>query len=218
MKSFAANVFVLQFLLFFAICAQGTVKLQTFQGTETIPFAAELARISNIVYKEYPYLYDVEDDDQFYLTKFCHSPEAKICLAFDGTNIIGYAIGVPLEAYSQSFQRPFFDFKLDVKNFFYLGELALLPAYREQGIGKRMLLQIEELVKKEGKYPQMCLVHIDESKILTTRPANYISLSTFWSQIGYEQCPNLSLNIEWKNVGESCISTHTLIYWIKSLK
>lgn len=218
MKSITLKMFALQFLLFFAICAQEPVTLKTFQGNETSSFANELARISNIVFKEYPYLYDVEDDDQFYLTKFCHSPEVKLCLAFDGTTVVGYAIGVPLKAFSQFFQQPFVNFNLDVEQFFYLGELALLPAYREKGIGKRMLLQIEDMVKKEGKYPEICLVHIDESKILANRPVDYISLSTFWHQIGYQKYPNLSFAQEWKNVGELSISSHILVCWIKSLR
>lgn len=193
------------------------IKLKTFNGTDIIPFASDLARISNVVYKEYPYLYDIEDDAQFYLTKYCHTSEAKLCLAYDGENIIGYVIGVPLKDYSKSFQNPFIKHGLEVDRFFYIGELALLSDYRKQGVGKRMLLQIEELVKSEQKYPEICLAHIDESRLLAKKPFNYTSLSTFWIQLNYEQYANLSFTLEWKNVGEKDDSSHTLIYWRKKI-
>ncbi len=59
MKSTLLKIFFLQFLILFSIFG-GEVKLKTFEGVEIIPFTDDLARISNIVYKEYPYLYDVE--------------------------------------------------------------------------------------------------------------------------------------------------------------
>lgn len=193
------------------------IRLKTLYGKDIIPFASDLARISNVVYKEYPYLYDVEDDAQFYLTLYCHTPEAKLCLAYEGENIIGYVIGVPLKDYSKSFQTPFIKQGLEIDRFFYIGEFALLPTYRKQGIGKRMLLQIEELVKKERKYSEICLAHIDESRILSKKPHNYRSLSTFWNRFGYEHHANLSFILEWKNVGEKDDSPHTLTYWIKKI-
>lgn len=218
MKLFLSKMLFLQFLLFFSTFAQDALKLKTLEGVEIIPFADDLARISNIVYKEYPYLYDVEDDAEFYLTKFCHSPEAKLCLVYDGQNSVGYAIGLPLKAYSSSFQQPFFDFGIDVENFFYLGEIALLPEYRERGIGKRMLSEMEAMVMRENKYSNMCLVHIDESQILEKSPVNYASHATFWLHFGYKQYPNLSFTQDWKNVGAPNVSSHTLIYWIKPLE
>jgi len=191
--------------------------LQTFQGSETVPYADALARLSNTIYKEYPYLYGIEDTAEFYLTKFCHSSEVKLCLLFDDQTIVGYAIGVPLKAYSSSFQQPFITAQLDREKFFYLGELALLPRYRKQGFGKQMLSEMENMVKKDNKYPNICLVHIDESTLLDKKPADYISGVTFWSHMGYKCCPEISFTAEWENTGETTTSSHTLIYWIKPL-
>jgi ribosomal protein S18 acetylase RimI-like enzyme len=191
--------------------------LKTFQGNEIIPYTDTLARLSNTIYKEYPYLYGVEDTAEFYLTKFCHSSEAKLCLLFDDQTIVGYAIGVPLKAYRSSFNTPLSTPTLDREKFFYLGEIALLPRYRKQGLGKQMLSEMENMVKKDNKYPNMCLVTIDESTLLDKKPADYISLVTFWSYMGYKCCPEISFTAEWENTGETTPSSHTCIYWIKSL-
>lgn len=191
--------------------------LQTFQGTEIIPYTDALARLSNTIYKEYPYLYGIEDTAEFYLTKFCHSSEAKLCLLFDDQTIVGYAIGVPLKAYPSSCQQPLVNTQLDREKFFYLGEIALLAPYRKQGFGKQMLSEMENMVKKDDKYPNMCLVCIDENALLDKKPTDYLSLFTFWSHMGYKCCPELSFTAEWEHTGETTPSSHTLIYWIKPL-
>ena len=199
------------------LAALQKTHLRTFEGRETIPYADILARLSNTIYKEYPYLYGVEDTAEFYLTKFCHSSEVKLCLLFDDQTVVGYAIGVPLKAYSPSFQQPFVTAQLDREKFFYLGEIALLPRYRKQGFGKQMLSEMENMVKKDNKYPNICLAHIDESTLLDKKPADYISGVTFWSHMGYRCYPEISFTAEWENTGETTPSSHTLIYWIKLL-
>ena len=188
-----------------------------YQGSEIIQFTAELAKISNIVYKEYPYLYDVEDDAQFYLTKYCQSEDAKLLLAYEKDKVIGYVIGLPLKDYSLTFQRPFTHQGLEVEDFFYIGELAILPEYRRQGAGTELMIQMEEWVKQDQKYPKICLLHIDEEQICSKKPKETIKLALFWTYLGYTQQPTLSFSLDWKNVGEITETAHTLIYWTKPL-
>lgn len=216
MKAFLSKILIFHILLLFPLFPE--VRLEIFQGSDIIPFAADLANMSNIIYKEYPYLYGIEDDAEFYIILYCHSKEAKLCVAYDDTRIIGYAIGVPLKDYSISFQKPFIEHKLDVDRFFYIGEVALLSGYRRQGIGKNMLLYIEDLVKQEQNYPEICLAHIDESRVLVKPPIGYTSLSDVWIKLGYERQKDLSFMIDWPNVNDEHSSTHTLVYWVKRLK
>jgi len=213
MKKFFQLLLCFQFLWVFALSSQ-TIKVEVYQGAEIVPLAAELAKISNIAFKEYPYLYDIEDDERFYLTKYCGFEEAKLCLARDGTKVIGYAIGVPLKNYTPSFQQPFLNQKLNIDEFFYIGELAILPEYRRQKIGTQLMFQIEEQVKQEQKYPKICLIHIDENKIFAEKPKDFPS-ANFWIRLGYLQQPSLSIDLDWKNVGETEETPHTLIYWTK---
>lgn len=186
------------------------------QGSEIIPFTKELARISNIVFTQYPYLYP-EDDEQFYITRMCHSSEAKLCLAYDGPEVIGYAVGVPLKDYRGSAPQPHLREKIDREQFFYLAEIAILPAYRQQGIGSHLLQQFEALVVEEGRYPHICLVSIEEETVRREPPEGHRSVSYFWPRFGYTEHPELAFTAEWPNVGETEPSSHTLIYWIKPL-
>src|SRR5262249_28138990 len=101
--------------------------------------------------------------------------------------------------------------------FFYLGELAILPEYRRQGIGKQLMNQMEVQVKQGQKYPKICLLHIDENKISTKKPKEFVPLAHFWSHLGYVQQPSLSFDLKWKDVDKKKTSSHTLIYWIKPL-
>lgn len=194
------------------------LHIKTLEGSAVVPFTADLANISNIVFKEYPYLYGVEDDEQFYLSHYCHSPEVKLCLALDGRQVIGYAIGVPLSAYSPKFHQPFQKLGLRIHSLFYIGEVGLLSEYRTHGIGKQLLLTIEELVRKEGKYSQICLVHIDENLISANKPTDYTSLTSLWSHLHYQSYPHLTVDLSWKNVDATEASMHRLIYWIKTLE
>ncbi len=187
------------------------------EGSAVAPFAAELAKISNIVFKEYPYFYGVEDDEQFYLSHYCHSSEVKLCLAFDGSQVIGYAIGAPLPAFSPAFHKPFQERGLGIDSLFCIGEVGLLPEYRSRGMGKELLLKMEELVKKDGKYSQICLVHMDESLILDKQPIGYTSLTSLWSHLHYQSYPHLAVYLSWRDVGATDQSMHKLIYWIKTL-
>jgi ribosomal protein S18 acetylase RimI-like enzyme len=215
MKAFLGKLLVFHILGLCALFAE--LRLEFFEGSDILPFAVDLAGMSNILYKEYPYLYGIEDDAEFYITRYCHSKEAKLCLAYDGPKIVGYTIGVPLKNYSLSFQEPFIKNQLDVGRFFYIGEVALFPEYRGQGIGKDMLLQMERLVKQEQSYPEICLAHIDESCVFATPPINYVSLAHVWIKLGYKRKENLFFTPEWPNVGDVHPSTHTLVYWVKRL-
>jgi ribosomal protein S18 acetylase RimI-like enzyme len=207
------KAFVFQILWLFSLFSD--VRLEIFQGSEIIPFAEELAKISNVVFKEYPYLYGVEDSGEFYITRFGHSQMAKLCVAYEDTRVVGYIIGEPLKDYSLSFQQPFVDCGLNIDDFFYIAEVGLLPEYRGQSVGKDMLFQMEELVKQEGNYPMICLAHIDESRVLTKAPRGYRSLSYLWNKLQYEKREDLSFNTDYPNVGDIFPSMHTLVYWIK---
>jgi GNAT superfamily N-acetyltransferase len=213
MKRLFRKALVLQILWIFPLFAE--VRLEIFHGSDIIPLGEELANISNIVFKEYPYLYGIEDSGEFYITRFGHSQMAKLCVAYDDAKVIGYIIGEPLKDYSISFQQPFVDRGLNIDDFFYIAEVGLLPGYRGQSIGKDMLHQMEELVKQEGNYPMICLAHIDESRVLAKAPRGHRSLSYLWNKLQYEKREDLSFSTDYPNVGDTLPSTHILVYWIK---
>ena len=77
------------------------------------------------IYREYPYLYNGDDKDyEAYLETYANAKDAIICVAFDGSKVIGLAAAMPMSETRKIFQQPLLDHKFDLNSLFYLGEFG----------------------------------------------------------------------------------------------
>lgn len=187
-------------------------------GKAVTPFNAALAELRIQVFREWPYLYEGSlTYEQHYLDKYAACPQSIVAIAKDGQRIVGATTGLPLSAADPEFQKPFLNSSYPTKVIFYLGESVLLPKYRGQGIGHRFFDAREAQAIRCGyKYAAFCAVERAEDD--PRRPSDYNELDTFWRKRGYSKQPQLQATFDWREVGHSLESSHTLSFWIKKLE
>lgn len=217
-------IFLLSLTFISQICASTPsvdlkiIRLEVCCGAEILPYAKEIAKLCNTVYREYPYLYDGNDEGyQCYLESYAHSEHSIVCLAFDEEKIVGVATGMPMTETRETYQQPFLNHNEKMETFFYLGELVLLPFYRGYGIGKAMFREVEKLVRKNNHLTKICLCQIEDVKNSDLKPEGYMPNDHLWSKLGFQRRAELNFSGFWTNVNEREETFHLMVFWIKDL-
>ena len=122
-----------------------TVTFKRLSGAAIVPFVRDLARLRIDIFREYPYLYDGDEDYELnYLKTYVQSPRSIVMLVFDGNRLVGATTGLPMADETTEFQRPFLDRDLDVRGIFYCGESVLRPSCRGRGIYRQLFRARED--------------------------------------------------------------------------
>src|ERR1700722_3489588 len=150
----------------------------TVMGQEITPYVQEITDLALTVYRDYPYLYEGTVDEYYpAIEHYTHSSDGIACLFFNNNQLVGAAIGMPMNEMRDKYKLPLVNARPE-ENFdqlFYLGELLLLKEYRGQGLGKQMYLEFENTVR-ELAFTKICFCKIDESEQNPLAPENYKSL------------------------------------------
>lgn len=201
----------------FSLFAGQEIRFEEARGSEIAHYASDLVKLSDTFYRHYPYFYDAtQSDETFYLNLYARWPEARLVVAFDREQPIGYAIGLTMKDIPVG-QESLVANGYALDSIFLIGEFVTLESYRGQCVGKEIVVQMEYFAKKELGCQTICLMQIDEDLVLRSKPENYQSNDHFWHELGYTPYPNLRLGILWKNINESWESNHPMFYWIKEL-
>lgn len=181
-----------------------TIQVKPFVGRAVAPYLSDLARLRIQVFSEFPYLYQGDKEyEEKYLKKFSESERAIFAVAFDGEKVIGAATALPLE--EETLPMPF----KNKGDYFYVGELVLLPEYRRQGIGKQFFPLLEAHVRKLGGFKHLVLATI-------VRP-NYTRYDAFWTSQGFIHHPEIKTELSYQEIGEDSESPKPFTFWIKDL-
>ncbi len=197
----------------------GSITYKSLRGEETKKYCTEFAALCHQIFAEYPYLYNGEDEGyESYISSYGNSPNSIVCLAFDGSKIIGACAGIPLDESRDCYQVPFLNQGLGLESFFYIGELILLKNYRGVGIGEKLYNQLESIVLKDGLYSKMTCCNIQVAKNDPRAPKDYKHIEyPLWIKLGFKKCLDISYDSFWVNIGEKEESPHRLVFWIKEL-
>lgn len=116
--------------------AAPAIAIRRLQGAGSRPHLDDAARLRMAVFREWPYLYAGDlDDERGYLAAYARSPDSVFVLAFEDEAVVGVSTGLPLADAAAAFQLPFRERGLDVDRVFYFGESVLLPRCRGRGVG-----------------------------------------------------------------------------------
>lgn len=213
MNRFLVTLF-LQCLIY--VHAFAEIRYESFQGQQLTPYIQELSKICNIVYSEYPYLYNGNDSDyESYLNSYATEDTSFVCLAFDGNQVIGAATSLPLLKTRDHYLTPFLENHTDLTNIFYLGELVVLPERRHEGIGHSLVHAIIAHTKTLPQYTQIYISQIVESP--RGCPPNYQSPDSFWKGLGFIPHPEWNFIAPWTEIGQTEKTPHTMIFWSNEL-
>ena len=196
-----------------------TLRVEFFAGAAMRPHLPALARLRIAVFRDWPYLYDGEpNEEQVYLSELAQSPRGGLAVAFDGETPVGCSTCLPLADAEAAIQAPFREAGLDPARYFYFGESVLLPRYRGQGIGVAFFAAREEHARRvsDAEFAAFCAVERPADHPL--RPPGAVPLNAFWRRRGYTHHPDLACTMRWKQVGGADKVANRLSFWIKPLR
>jgi GNAT superfamily N-acetyltransferase len=198
--------------------SSNTFIFKRVSGAGVAPYVDDLARLRIEVFREFPYLYDGDEDyERKYLQTYVKSPRSLAVLVYDGTQLIGASTGLPMADETPEFQRPFLENGYDVGKVFYCGESVLRRAYRGRGIYKH-LFQAREQHAAELPGIELCtFCGVRRAPDHPLCPSDYAPLNAVWQRFGYTEHPELQTQYVWKDVGESEPTPKTMRFWTKTL-
>jgi GNAT superfamily N-acetyltransferase len=194
------------------------ISIITLTGEAITPCLPALARLRIEVFRDWPYLYDGEDNyEREYMRNYVASPRAAIIAALDGESIVGVSTCLPLDDETGNVKAPFIERGLPAQNYCYFGESVLKREYRNQGIGVAFFAAREAHAKSFGDYTHTTFCAVRRPADHPLRPADYVPLDTFWTRRGYTKQPGLYCTMCWLDLGEAEPSEKTLDFWTRTL-
>ena len=192
-----------------------TLSVGTLRGDELAAALDSLARLRIAVFRDYPYLYDgTVADEAEYLADFFASYDAVLVAAHDGDTIVGAATASPMGDQGAEFRARFADAGFDPGTLFYFGESVLLPDYRGRGIGHAFFDAREQAARDFGASGAAFAAVIRPADH-PAKTSDYRPLDPFWRARGYAPVSGLTVEMDWKEVGEEVSSAKQLQVWIR---
>ena len=193
------------------------LRVQRFSGKEILPYLPDLAKLRITIFHDYPYLYEGNlEYEKKYLQTYAQCPDSVLVIAFDGDNVVGASSALPLKYETDDIKKPFIDASMDVNHIFYFGESVLMHAYRGKQIGKQFFIERENAAREQG-YSIAAFCGVDRPADHPKRPPDWHPLNQFWQKLGYQQHPNLTVWMNWKEIDEPNESRKALTFWLKKL-
>jgi len=184
------------------------------QGAQVQDYLDQLAGLRPSIFREYPYLYDGQlDEERRYLSGY--AGKGQVLLALDAGRVVGAITGMPLAEESEPFVEPFRVAGLEPEQFYYIGELLLLPAYRNLGWGSRLLARLEQLVAQQGRYASCCLATVARPSNHPLQPVGFVPIERFCQRHGYALISGVAAQVSWQEL-DGQISPKKLDFWRKA--
>lgn len=195
------------------------MEIHTVTGNALAPWLDEVASLRVTVFRDFPYLYDGSAAyERAYLKTYLDCPQSVTLLVIDedgdDETVVGASTGLPMAAADPAFRVPFEAAGIDPAQVFYFGESVLLPEYRGHGIGHGFFDLREEHAQKLG-LPITTFCAVDRPADHPKRPADYRPLDAFWRKRGYLERSDLQASFDWKDVGNTEETPHTLTFWLR---
>ena len=196
-----------------------TIRRLTGSDPELRAFLPDLARLRIEVFRDFPYLYDgtVEYEEK-YLETYTECPESIVVLVLDGEKAVGATTGLPMDAETEEFRKPFVEAGHDPARIFYCAESVLLPAYRGRGVYPKFFAEREGHARALGRFDLCTFCCVQRPEDHPLRPADYVPLDRIWSKFGYVKHPELTTTYDWKDVDTAEETAKPMVFWLKSLR
>ena len=196
-----------------------TIRRLTGSDPELRAFLPDLARLRIEVFRDFPYLYDgtVEYEEK-YLETYTDCPESIVVLVLDGGKAVGATTGLPMDAETEEFRKPFLEAGHDPARIFYCAESVLLPAYRGRGVYPKFFAEREGHARALGRFDLCTFCCVQRPEDHPLRPTDYVPLDRIWSKFGYVKHPELTTTYDWKDVDTAEETAKPMVFWLKSLR
>jgi predicted acetyltransferase len=199
--------------------APSSLTICVLRGKELLSHLPELAKLRAIIFREYPYLYEVDPTfETSYLHLFANAPNTILVVAKMKDQVIGILSGLPLMYAQKEIQQAFDLSDREMGQHYALCEILVAKEHRSKRIGSLLYNEFESHLKKMNLYKKLVLWQIIKNLHDPKRPSDYFSLDHFWHKNGFIKQPNLHCDLKWKEISQKEETLHRFEFWEKDLK
>lgn len=177
----------------------------------------DLAALRISVFREYPYLYAGRTEDELtYLRLYMETQDACVITVSDSGTVAGAATGIPLRYEHDGMVAPFTGSTYPLAELFYVGELLFYPAYRNLGLGVRLLNHIEKYVRHLEQYRYLTCATVVRPAGHGQCPGDYVPIERFLNRTGFTLLSGVTTSIAWRET-DGVSREHPMQFWLKEL-
>lgn len=198
------------------------LSIEILIGKDSNDYIEKISQLRIEAFKEYPYLYQGElAYEKQYVRGYTTDSKAMIAIAkLDGT-IAGISSGIPLISESEivsDAKKIFSAQKINISDYYYYGEIIILPEFRSQGNASKLYSAQDELIKSWG-FKYACILTVVREEDHPLKPKDYKSPDKMWEHFGFFR-NNLTTKHHWPTI-QSDMSVvdidNILEFWTKKL-
>ena len=195
------------------------LTLDLLRGAEVTPVLPALAALKVDVFQEWPYLHaGHRASEEASLRIYAESPNSVFALARDADGrIVAASSGLPLVDGDEAFLQPFEAAGIDPAQVFYLGEAALLPAFRGLGLGEDLFAAREAHAAAFGGFRWTAFCSVDRDERDPRRPAGFRGPEALWAKRGYVRRDDLRCTLDWPEAAGGRDVAHRLTFHLRPL-
>jgi len=192
-----------------------TTKLLT--GNEVEESLDSLATLRIEIFREFPYLYDGNRESELrYLKGYAQAAEACVLTVTAAGRLVGAATGMPLQHEQKELIDQFAATSYPLDSIYYVGELLFYPAYRNRGLGMKLLSMMEDKIRSLGSYRYLTCATVVRPDDHPHRPANYVPIGRFLNRTEFRAIPAATTSFTWLET-DGGSRDHPMQFWIKFL-
>jgi GNAT superfamily N-acetyltransferase len=193
------------------------ISEQMLTGTAIADILDDVATLRLDIFQEYPYLYRGLREDEFtYLVTYADAPDASVILAYHGHAAVGAVAGMPLIHEDAHMLDAFAGATFPLNEVYYVGELLFRPAYRNCGLGQKLLAQLEIHIRSLGCYRRLTCATVERPDDHPLRPCDYIPITRFLALTGFVRLHGVTTSFMWRET-DGVKRDHPMQFWIKTL-
>lgn len=190
---------------------------QLLTGAAIADAVDDLATLRLEIFPEYPYLYQGRREDELaYLNSYAEAPDACVILACDGLAVIGAATGMPLIHEDAQMRDAFAGTIFPLDEVYYVGELLFRPAYRNCGLCRKLLDQMENRIRSLGCYRHLTCATVERPDDHLLRPRDYIPITRFLTRTAFVRLSGVTTSFKWREI-DGVKRDHPMQFWSKKL-
>jgi len=186
-------------------------------GNEIVAVLDDLATLRLTIFEEFPYLYRGKRADELaYLRSYAEKSDACVLVVRDGALVVGAATGMPLIHEDHQLCDAMAATELPLDAIYYVGELLFLPAWRNRGLGQKLLTQMEAHIRSLGRYRTLTCATVERPDDHPLRPPDYTPITRFLARTGFDCLPGIITHFTWCET-DGVKREHAMRFWLKQL-